>query len=420
LRLDSPVLIWHWLILILRWLVLILDWFVAVAWLKRVLDWRHRVAQVPDLAKNSVASQSQAQSGLAVRLSVIVPARNEAAKIAATLQSLLDSSGVDLEILAVDDRSTDETGAIMDRMADAITDRMMDRMAVNHPRLRVLHIRELPAGWLGKTHAMAVAAREATGQWLLFTDGDVVFSPEVLTRGLGFAVASEADHFVLLPTVLLESWGEKIMVSLLQVIAIWGPRPWRIPDPQARDSIGVGAFNMLRREAYDAIGGWEALRMEVVEDLALGSLIKKKGLRQRIALGRGLVSVRWVEGASGMVENLAKNLFAVFRFRVRVLLGAVLLFALFTLYPLAMLATGAAAARWAAGVMLIAVFLAYRCQSRYQPFSAWEMIWFPAASALMLYIFLRSMFVVLMRGGVTWRGTFYSLRELRQYQRSRD
>ena len=268
---------------------------------------------------------------------------------------------------------------------------------------------------------MAVAAREATGQWLLFTDGDVVFSPETLVRGLGFAVASEADHFVLLPTVLLESWGEKIMVSLLQVIAIWGPRPWRIPDPRAgATAIGVGAFNMLRREAYDAIGGWEALRMEVVEDLALGSLIKKKGLRQRIALGRGLVSVRWVEGASGLVENLAKNLFAVFRFRVRILLGAVLLFALFTLYPLAMLATGAAAANWAAGVMLIALFLAYRCQSRYQPFSAWEMIWFPAASALMLYIFLRSMFVVLLRGGVTWRGTFYSLRELRQFQRSRD
>ena len=118
----------------------------------------------------------------------------------------------------------------------------------------------------------------------------------------------------------------------------------------------------------------------------------------------------------GVVENLAKNVFAVFSFRIAALVGFVLLFALFTLFPLAMLATGAAAG-WAAGAMLIAVFIAYRGQSRYQPFSAWEMVWFPAASAVMLYILLRSMFVVLVRGGVTWRGTFYPLRELRQYQR---
>jgi glycosyltransferase involved in cell wall biosynthesis len=397
--------------------LVVLDWVVAVAWLLRVLVWRIRLNHVPDLTKQGAETPPPVLSGLGVRLSVIVPARNEAAKIAATLRSLLDSSGVDLEILAVDDRSSDETGAIMDRMA-ALHDGER-RAGAPAATLRVLHITALPAGWLGKTHAMAVAAREATGEWLLFTDGDVVFAHEALKQGLGFAIASAADHFVLLPTVLQGSLGERIMISFFQVAAIWGTWPWRVPDPRARrDAIGVGAFNLLRREAYEAIGGWEALRMEVVEDLALGFLIKKKGLRQRIALGRGLVSVRWAEGAFGVVENLAKNFFAVFGFRVAALLGFALLFALFTLFPLAMLATGAAA-RWAAGVMLSAVLLAYRCQSRYQPFSAWQMIWFPAASAWMLYILLRSMFVVLVRGGVTWRGTFYPLRELRQYQRSR-
>jgi hypothetical protein len=387
--------------------VLTLDWLVAMAWLLRALAWWLQIKRVPDLTKISPDVRSPVLPGLGVRLSVIVPARNEAAKIAATLRSLLDCTGVDLEILAVDDRSSDETGAIM------------DQIAVDHPALRVLHIAALPAGWLGKTHAMSAGARDATGEWLLFTDGDVVFAPEALHKGLALAIASAADHFVLLPTVLLGSFGERMMISFLQVFAIWGPRPWLVPNPRARrDAIGVGAFNMLRREAYDAIGGWEALRMEVVEDLALGYLIKKRGLRQRVALGRGLVSVRWVEGAFGVVENMAKNLFAVFSFRIAALVGFVLLFALFTLFPLAMLATGPAA-RWAAGAMLIAVFLAYRCQSRYQPFSAWEMVWFPVASALMLYILLRSMFVVLLRGGVTWRGTFYPLRELRQYQRGR-
>jgi glycosyltransferase involved in cell wall biosynthesis len=401
-------------LLLVHWLLLILDWLVAVAWLARALVWWFRVPGVPDLTKGSrPVPQSPAPPAVGVKLSVIVPARNEGAKVAATLRSLLDCRGVDLEILAVDDRSSDETGVIM------------EGMAADHAALRVLHITALPAGWLGKTHAMAVAAREATGDWLLFTDGDVVFAPDALRRALDFAVAGEADHFVLLPTVVLKSFGEKIMVSLLQVIAIWGARPWRIPNPRAlRDAIGVGAFNMLRREAYEAIGGWEALRFEVVEDLALGYLVKKKGLRQRFALGRGLVNVRWVEGAYGVVENLAKNLFAVFRFRAGVLLGATLLFAVFTLFPLAMLAVPMSAiqgnaARWAAGVMLVGVFLAYRCQARYQPFSSWEAVWFPAASLLMIYIMLRSMFVVLLRGGVTWRGTFYPLRELRQYQHGR-
>ena len=278
-----------------------------------------------------------------------MPARNEAAKIAATLRSLLDSSGVDLEILAVDDRSSDETGAIM------------DRMAADHAALRVLHVAELPAGWLGKTHAMSVAAREATGEWLLFTDGDVVFAPEALSRALGFAVASAADHFVLLPTVVLGSFGERVMISFMQVVAIWGPRPWRVPNPRARrDAIGVGAFNMLRREAYEAIGGWEALRMEVVEDLALGYLIKKKGLRQRVALGRGLVRVRWVEGAFGVVENpasemslpsSASRIASVGRLRAA-------LRHLFTLFPARHARVTVSRRGLAAGAMLIAVFIA--------------------------------------------------------------
>jgi glycosyltransferase involved in cell wall biosynthesis len=402
-------------------IILALDWLIAVAWLLRVLAWRVGLKQVPDLNKSGDRNieQKRAQEQLpalprpGVRLSVIVPARNEAANVAATLYSLLASSGVDLEILAVDDRSSDETGAIMDRI------RALHEGSGTGATLRVLRITELPAGWLGKTHAMATAARAATGEWLLFTDGDVLFAPEALHRGLGFAVASAADHFVLLPTVLLKTWGERIVISFLQVMAIWGPRPWRIADPRARrDAIGVGAFNMLRREAYEAIGGWEALRMEVVEDLALGSLIKKKGFRQRIAFGRGLVSVRWVEGAFGAVENLSKNLFAVFRFRVGLLLGFLLLFALFTLFPLAALVTGLAAC-WPGVVLVIAVLLAYRCQAEYQPFSTGDAIWFPVASVLMLYALLRSMLVVLAQGGVTWRGTFYSLRELRQYQRSR-
>src|ERR1700733_12802397 len=251
----------------------VLDWIIAVSWIWRVLAWRRNLPLVADLAQSDYP-----QAGPLPSLTVIVPARNEADNIAATLRSLLAAEDVALQIVGVDDRSTDQTGAVMEAMAQVERD-------AGRKRLQVLHVAELPPGWLGKTHAMSLAAQQATGQWLLFTDADVVFHPHALRRALAFATWSSADHMVLLPTLLMRSWGERMMISFLQVLSIWAVRPWRVPDPDARrDSVGVGAFNMIRRDVYDGIGGWAALRMEVLEDLTLGRRIKQKGYAQRVAL----------------------------------------------------------------------------------------------------------------------------------------
>ena len=261
---------------------------------------------------------------------------------------------------------------------------------------------------------MALAAQHATGEWLLFTDGDVLFRPDALRRALQYATSSGADHLVLLPTILLRSWGERMLIAFLQVLSVWALRPWRVPDPRARrDSIGVGAFNLIRREAYDALGGWEALRMEVLEDLALGRRVKARGFAQRVALGLDLVGVRWARGAFGVVGNLTKNLFALFHFRPELLLGCVCGLAIFTLFPLAACLAGPAL-WWPTALMLISLSLAYQQMGRYQHFSAAQMPMYPVAALLLLYALLRSMCLALWYGGVSWRGTFYSLRELRQ------
>ena len=385
-------------------IVQVLDWLVALSWLTRVLLWRGMLRRVPDLTRTVGTYPA-----LPV-LSVIVPARNESAGIAATLRSLLAAEGVDLQILAVNDRSSDQTGAIMESLSESLA----SEGGAPGKTLQILHINELPSGWLGKTHAMALAAQHATGEWLLFTDGDVLFHPDALRRALRYAASSGADHLVLLPTILLRSWGERMLVAFLQVLSIWALRPWRVADPQARrDSIGVGAFNLIRREAYDALGGWEALRMEVLEDLALGRRVKARGFAQRMALGPDLVSVRWARGAFGVVDNLTKNLFALFGFRPELLLGFVCGLAIFTLFPLAACLAGPAL-WWPTGLMLIALFFAYQQMGKYQHFTAAQMLLFPLAALLLLYALLRSMCLALWRGGVSWRGTFYSLRELRQ------
>ena len=312
-----------------------------------------------------------------------------------------------LEIIAVNDRSTDATGQVMDEV-----------MAAQGGRLQVLHVHELPAGWLGKTHAMALAARRATGDWLLFTDADVLFQPDALRRALDYAVWSRADHMVLLPTVVLSTWGERMMVAYLQVMSLWAVRLWRVPDPKARrDAIGVGAFNLIRREVYEAVGGWEALRMEVLEDLTLGRRVKACGFAQRVALGLDLVRVRWASGAFGVMQNLTKNLFALFRFRPEFLLVFAVGLAVLTLLPILACVAGTAFF-WPWLVLLVALLLAYHWTGEYHHYSAAQMPLYPLASGLLLFALFRSMYAALWRGGVTWRGTFYSLDELKRSMRN--
>ncbi len=387
------------------------DWIIALAWLLRVLAWRRALPGVPDLLRTRYEDPAQVPA----RLSVIVPARNEASDIAATLRSLVASRGVALEILAVNDRSIDATGQVMDE----VLAELKREPAAAEVTLQILHVHELPPGWLGKTHAMALAAKRATGDWLLFTDADVLFRPDALRRALDYAEWSRADHMVLLPTVVLNTWGERMMVGYLQVMSLWAVRLWRVPDPKARrDAIGVGAFNMIRREAYEAVGGWEALRMEVLEDLTLGRRVKDAGFAQRAALGLDLVRVRWARGALGVVENLTKNLFALFRFRPELLFLFAGCLAVFTLLPILACLAGTAFL-WPWLVLLLALLLAYQWTGRYHHYSAAQMPLYPLASVLLLYALLRSMLTTLWHGGVTWRGTFYSLGDLRRSMNQR-
>ncbi len=392
-------------------IVLWLNCLVALAWLLRVLTWRRLLKRVPDISGGVFTeANGENRSPILPLLSVIVPARNEAESIAATLDSLLNSTDINLEIIAVDDRSQDETGAIMDRIAA--------RVQAEGKSLHVLHVTELAPGWLGKTHAMSMAAGCARGEWLLFTDGDVLFRKDALRLALAFAISTAADHFVLMPTLILKSQGERMMVAFLHVITLWVFGPWRVPDARSRrTAVGVGAFNMIRREVYDSLGGWESLRMEVIEDLGLGMLVKRRGFAQRIAFGRDLINVRWAQGAFGVVGNLTKNLFAGFRFRPELLLAFLPVFILFTLFPLIAWLAGPLSCV-ATSVMLAAVWLAYHRQAQYQPFSAWEMVLFPAAGGLMVYALFRSMLTALWQGGICWRGTFYPLSELRRQRKT--
>jgi len=390
---------------------------LAVIWMVPALQLALHSSEVADL---TLPEWNPPQDTALPSLSIVVPARNEEAEIEAALRSLLQLNYPQYQIVAVNDRSTDQTGAIMERLA-------VEPAAQS--KLRVIHVRDLPSGWLGKVHAMWLgsqknaaqknaaqedAAQESQSDWLLFTDADCVFHPDSLRRAIHYATKTATDHLVLFPTAHMKTIGERMMIGFPQVMSSFAMRPWKVRDPKAHDHIGVGAFNLIRRSAYEAIGTYKALRLEVVDDLTLGETIKKAGLRQDVVFGRDLVSLRWAVGAAGVVANLEKNLFAFLKFRISLVLAVCVLTFFLCVCPFlgVFLAPGWAKAAFAAAVALIA--LVYTLSGRLMGTHPLLFLTCPIAALVFEFAALQSAFLALRDGAITWRGTKYSLEELRK------
>jgi glycosyltransferase involved in cell wall biosynthesis len=377
---------------------------LALAWFSRIVDAAIGMPGVADVSELEWDRNPVAAGGNP-RVSIIVPARNEEDDIEQSLTRLLELDYDNYEVIAVNDRSTDGTGAIMERMAG---------LAIAHGRLRVIHHQELPAGWLGKTHAMWTATNEAQGDWLLFTDADVQFKPDSLRRALAYAEAEKADHVVLFPQMIMKRPGEYMMIAFFQTMFVFGHRPWKVADPRTKDHMGVGAFNLIRRSVYESVGTYEALRMEVLDDMKLGKVVKNAGFAQRNVFGGDLISIRWANGAMGVVNNLTKNFFAVLSFQwPRTLISAFGL-AFLNLMPFLGVWLTHGWERLPYAVALGSMFLIYLGMSLRSGVPAYYFLLHPVSTFLFVYTLLRSMFHVFWNDGIIWRGTRYPLEELRK------
>ncbi len=397
----------------------ILGTILALAWFSRIVDAALGMPSVANIAtpgwdRNPVASAGNP------RVSIIVPARNEENDIEQSLTQLLALDYDNYEVIAVNDRSTDRTGEIMESLARAshvsrpLREACPEQSRRVGPVLRVIHHRELPSGWLGKTHAMWTATTQATGEWLLFTDADVLFQPESLRRALAYAEAENADHVVVFPQMIMKRPGEYMMIAFFQTMFVFGHRPWKVADPKARDHMGVGAFNLIRRSVYEAVGTYEALRMEVLDDMKLGKVVKNAGFAQRNVFGDDLISIRWARGASGVVNNLTKNFFAVLSFQwPRTVISAFGL-AFLNLMPFLGVWLAQGWARLPYGIALASMFLIYLGMSWRSKVPAYYFLLHPVSTALFVYTLLRSMVLTLRQDGIVWRGTKYPLEELRK------
>ncbi len=377
---------------------------LAVAWFSRIVDAAFGMPSVADIARPEWDRRPATLGGEA-RISIIVPARNEQEDIRETLGQLLALDYSNYEVIAVNDRSTDRSGQIMDEVAAS---------SQAHGRLKVIHISELPAGWLGKTHAMWMAGQQASGDWLLFTDADVLFKPDSLRRALAYAEAERADHVVLFPRMIMKRASEKMMIAFFQALFVFGHRPWKVADPRARDHMGVGAFNLVRRSVYDAVGTYRALRMEVLDDMKLGKVIKNAGFAQRNVFGEDLISLHWAQGAFGIVDNLTKNFFAVLSFQWLRTVVSIVGLGFLNLGPFLGIWLAQGWARLPYAIALASLFAIYYGMSVRSAIPQYCFFLHPVSTSLFMYILLLSMIHTLSNDGIVWRGTKYPLEELRK------
>jgi glycosyltransferase involved in cell wall biosynthesis len=349
-----------------------------------------------------LANARPLSEGALPMISVIFAARDEAEKLPAALASLLVLKYSRYEVIAVNDRSSDATSNILNQFAQ--TSKL----------LRVIDVRELPAGWLGKTHALDAGFKASSGEWLVFTDADVLFAPDVLNRAIALAGEREWDHLTLLSGVDMRGVWEIAAISYFMLVFMFGNSVWNASNPRSPSYVGVGAFQLVRRAAYEAAGGHRRLALEVIDDMKLGKIIKMGGFRSGVAVGIDEVSVRWHAGLGNVIRGVTKNLFAAVHFNIFLAVAAALGQIILCVVPWFGVIFATGWARVFAAIALAALLTIQGGALRAARKSPMYAITQPIGAMFFSWMIVRSAIVTLWHGGVTWRGTFYSLAELRK------
>lgn len=336
-------------------------------------------------------------------LSVIIPARNEGHTIEAAAQTLLQQDYPNLEVILVNDRSDDDTGAII------------DQLVANDPRLRAVHIDTLPEGWLGKVHALEQGIRAASGEWLLLSDADIHFRPDTLRRALSRVRQSGCGHLTLMPDARSHTLPQAVVMAATRLVfAITARLPW-VRNPRSKAAIGIGAFNLLSRHAYEQTPGMEWLKMEVVDDVGMGVMLKQHGICTDFAYAPESVWLSWYPNLPSMINGLEKNLYGVAaRYRPLPMLIMVLTTWLFALAPLLALLQEATRP-WALLYLILLVPLLVARWRFSDP--VLPALLAPLGHCVLGYMLLRSGWHCIRRGGIRWRDTFYPTEKLKAGQR---
>lgn len=338
------------------------------------------------------------RGGPAPSVAVVVPARDEEARIHATVTRLLEQRGIELEVIVVDDRSRDRTREIV------------AAIAARDAHVRLVHVETLPETWLGKPHACQRGGEATRAEWILFTDGDIALAPDVLARALRLAQRERVEHVVLAPDCPQQTFWAQVLIGAFGIAML---RELSLANrDSSRRKVGIGAFNLVRADAWRAIGGHQSLAYEVVDDLRLGLNLRRAGFRTRGRLALRDVSADWGGTVPRIFAALEKNMFAEMRYSI-VLCSSAALF-------VAALFAGAVSgpflgttAGWCAFAALLSFSIPGSVMAWREDRTPWPALFVPLGFPLLAAVMVASMIATLARGGVVWRGRLYPLELLR-------
>jgi chlorobactene glucosyltransferase len=345
-------------------------------------------------------------------ISVCVPARNEERNIRACVEGILNQDYPNLEVIVLDDRSTDATPEIL------------RKLAAQNDKLHVISGSDLSAGWAGKPHALHQASAVARGEWLCFIDADTFLAPETLSSCYAKALETDADMFTIMTFQILGSFWEKTVMPLVMTALSVGFSPRKVNNPKTRDAIANGQFILIKCSVYDAIGGHESIKDRIVEDKALSERVKWNGHRLIVADGMRVARTRMYTSLPEMWEGWTKNIYLGLRDQAGLLwlgaFGAFLAFMASLFLPLWPLlgiigylkgGGGMALTVTAEALALWEYLIVVRAQiARKMNISRWYALTTPLGAAVFAAMMLASTWKVISGKGVTWKGRTYKTR----------
>jgi cellulose synthase/poly-beta-1,6-N-acetylglucosamine synthase-like glycosyltransferase len=335
-------------------------------------------------------------------LSVITAARNEEARLAESLETQLQQSYKRIEWILVNDRSTDSTGSIMDHIQKSDS------------RVKCIHIDCLPSGWLGKNHALYKGYMESSGELILFTDADVLFKKDAFSKAVHYFSKNDLDHLTAAPSMTGRSFWLNTFIAFFLFGFSYYKRPWLANNPRSKSGIGIGAFNMVSRRSYEAIGTHKAITMRPDDDLMLGMKMKQNGHKQKFATAMDLIEVEWYESLKDAFKGLEKNTFAGLHYRISMVLFAIAGTFLSQVLPFfAIFSTDKIIFSLSLANIILLAGVYTIITKRMSKFSPLLFTVFPITALLFIYSIIRASILTFVRGGIVWRGTLYKLSELR-------
>lgn len=338
-------------------------------------------------------------------VSILLSVLNEEKNLASVIASLANLNYPNYELIVINDRSTDNTAEILKQCHQKF------------PHIKVHHVKHLPDGWLGKNHALHVAAQKATGDWLLFTDADVTMHRDTLLKALSYVQAQHLDHLIIHEYHPRPSIPFKIALLGYYFCYSIDMKPWRIRYTWSKKSLGRGAFNLISKKSYEQSGGHKAIAMECLDDLKLGKLIKQHGFHQDVVNGQDYVRFEWYTSVKNMIKGLEKNSFAYHNYQPRAALRDVSYAILVFIWPFIASLIFSGILGWIniLNVTLIFILMAYT--ARQYRMDMRFALFFPISMSIMIFTVCNSLFMTYRNKGVIWRGTHYPLDKLRSAEK---